>query len=136
MATPMHTMVAAVLALGAACCAPAWSAAAITQNTTDTNSISLSNLEGDETNEPPLVTEAAAKGADAGEPVARETGKVPRSGSANTAATSEVASSKQQRAQDQMFKQATLNGTPVGNAINARKYLKVDRATYLNGLNN
>jgi hypothetical protein len=47
-----------------------------------------------------------------------------------------VAISKQRQYQDMMLQQATFNGGPNGNQYAARKYLKVDRATYLNGLNN
>jgi hypothetical protein len=141
--------------LGAVACAPAWSASAIYQNTGDSESIELSNLESDEAAQTPLVNEVVTRGA---ERVARdvgEAGSVTISGSADatefqprpkrgelTVATvtadskNPVAIPRQQQYQDLMRQQASFNGGPNGNQYAARKYLKVDRATYQNALNN
>ncbi len=149
-------MVAVAMVLGAAVCAPAWSASAIYQNTGDSDRIALSNLEGDDATQMPLVNEPAAKG---GESVARnasEGGSVTIAGSAEAtefqprpkrgelvvatvtvdAKNMPVPMPTQQQYQDLMRQQASFNGGPNGNQYAARKYLKIDRASYLTGLNN
>ena len=149
----LHLAIALSL-LGAAACAPAWSATAIFQNTGESDSIALSNLEGDDAAQTLLVSEAAFKPGDGAARVASE-GSITITGSADAAefqprpkrgelsvatmtadAKSPVAIAKQQQYQDLMRQQASFNGGANGNQYAARKYLKVDRATYLNALNN
>jgi hypothetical protein len=155
MTTRLHTLAAMAMLAGAVACAPAWSASAIYQNTGDSDSIELSNLDGDDATQTPLVSEAAPSARDSVARSASEGGSVTISGSADatefqprpkrgelTVATvttdgkNPVAIPKQRQYQDLMLQQATFNGGPNGNQFAARKYLKVDRATYLNGLNN
>jgi hypothetical protein len=155
MKTRLHTLLAVATLLGAAACAPAWSASAIYQNTSASESIELSNLDSDDGMQTPLVSEVVAR---AGERVARSAGEGasvtisssadatefqprPKRGELTVAtvtadANKPVAIPKQQQYQDLMLQQATFNGGPNGNQFSARKYLKVDRATYLNALNN
>ena len=155
MTTRLHTLVAMAMLLGAAACAPAWSASAIYQKTAESDSIELSNLDGDEATQTALVSEAVASVRDSVARSGSQGGSVTISGSADatelqprprrgelTVATqtmdgkNPVDIPKQRQYQDLMLQQASFNGGPNGNQFAARKYLKVDRATYQNALSN
>ena len=155
MTTRLRTLVSVAMLLGSAACTSAWSASTIYQKTGESDSIELSNLDGDDAAQAPLIKEAVANAGESGARTSSEGGTVTIAGSAEATefqprpkrgelsvatvtadAKNPVAIPKQQQYQDLMLKQAAYNGGANGNQYAARKYLKVDRTTYLSGLNN
>ena len=155
MTTRLHTLAAVAMLLGFGVSTPALSASATYQKAGDSGSIELSNLDGDDAYQTPLLNEAAVNPGDiaarapgegagvviAGRADATEFQPRPKRGELSvtkvtTDGKNPVAIPMQQQVQDLMLQQAAFNGGPNGNQFSARKYLKVDRASFLSGLNN
>ena len=154
MTTRLRTLVSVALLLGSAACTSAWSASAIYQNTGESDSIELSNLDGDDATQAVVTSEVAAPAVESVARGANEAGTAAVASIANatqaqqrpkqvaqTAADAPTPQdstpiSKQQHYLDRLTQQVSANGGPGSNPNSTRKYLKVDRATYLSGLNN
>lgn len=140
--------ISALLWTGAALLTPAIAADAVYQRTGDTGAIELSNLDNGEQGQEVLVesTAEAAKTSAALEPanLATRGAATDASGFAARPERSAVVASVQERldasapAEQQyrevMLQQASFNGGANGNLSSARKYLKIDRDSYLSGL--
>ena len=139
---------------------PAMAANAIVETTTDTDSVVLSNLDTQDSQETPVADIAGPaaqpttgvmarlrNATEAGQGLAvggnATAGSAPRPTRAELAATAQPdgahdAESRpaQQQYQDLMLKQASFNGGPNGNLASARKYLRVDRESFVNAVKN
>ena len=139
--------ISALLWTGAALLTPAMAANAVYQRTGDTGAIELSNLDNGEQGQEILVesTAEAAKTSTTLEP-ANLAAQGDASGFAARPERSAVLASvqervganlpKEQKYRELMLHQASFNGGANGNLSSARKYLKIDRDSYVSGLGN
>ena len=140
-----------LLSVGAALLTPALAADAVYQRTADSGAIELSNLDNGEQGQEVLVESAVASPAQAGSALA------PANLAASGAATDtagfaarperraalaavqerlDASAPAEQKYRELMVQQASFNGGANGNLASARKYLKIDRESYLTGLGN
>jgi hypothetical protein len=148
MPTRLHTLTAVALQLGFGVCAPAWSASAIYQKTADSESIELSNLDGDDATQNQLSSAGETKVGDhfegnPGEGIASvdaigPQGR-PKQGTlslSNESSTNTESIPDQQKYHNLIVQQAATKDSANSNPYASRKYLKIDRASYLSGVSN
>jgi hypothetical protein len=148
MKTRLHQITTVAMLIGFAACAPTWSASIIRQNAGESGSIELSNLDGDDATQTQLssagdtkvgdnfegVPGKGAASVDAIEPQLR-----PKQGTlslSNESSTDTEVILEQQRYHNMMVQQAATKDGANNNPYASRKYLKVDRASYLSGVSN
>ena len=140
-----------LLSAGAALLTPAIAADAVYQRTADNGAVELSNLDSGEQGQEVLLESAAASPAQA--VTAREPANLAASGAATDAGgfaarpersaalavvqeRAGVALPAPQQYRELMLQQASFNGGANGNLSSTRKYLEINRDTYLTGLGN